>query len=92
MHPGQKYTFSAPEKEAGGPFLRHMCLDESMFRKDSMIATNTDLAEMRVADLKEELQARMEPHTGAKALLQRRLHAAIVRQALRNREEDEEDM
>ena len=91
VHEGQQYTFSAPEQEAGGPFLRAMCLDETMFRADVMLAANTGLADMRVAELKEELQARQEPHSGAKALLQRRLHAAIVRQAQASREQEGED-
>ena len=35
--------------------------------------------QMKVAELKEELEARGEAKTGAKAWLRRRLHAAIVR-------------
>ena len=37
------------------------------------------LMEMKVAELKEELEARDEPRSGNKAWLRRRLHAAIVR-------------
>ena len=91
-HQAQEYTFNAPEQEAGGTCLRAMSLDETMFRADAMLVANSDLANMRVAELKSELQARQEPHSGAKALLQRRLHAAIVRNALSEQEEDEEDM
>ena len=38
-----------------------------------------DLMEMKVAELKEELEARDELKTGNKAWLRRRLHGAIVR-------------
>ena len=38
-----------------------------------------DLMEMKVAELKEELEARDELKTGNKAWLCRRLHGAIVR-------------
>ena len=37
---------------------------------------------MKVAELKEELEAREEGKTGNKAWLRRRLHAAIVREHL----------
>ena len=43
---------------------------------------NKDLMEMKVAELKEELEARGEGKTGNKAWLCRRLHAAIVREYL----------
>ena len=42
--------------------------------------------EMKVAELKEELSARGETISGNKAWLRRRLHAAILRARLRDRE------
>ena len=42
-------------------------------------AVSKDLMEMKVAELKEELEARDELKTGNKAWLRRRLHGAIVR-------------
>ena len=42
---------------------------------------------MKVAELKEELEAREEGKTGNKAWLRRRLHAAIVREHLESAEE-----
>ena len=47
-----------------------------------MQAVNKDLMAMKVAELKEELEARGEGKTGNKAWLRRRLHAAIVREHL----------
>ena len=44
-----------------------------------MHIVNKDLMAMKVAELKEELEARSEGKTGNKAWLRRRLHAAIVR-------------
>ena len=44
-----------------------------------MEAVQKDLMAMKVTELKEELEARGEVKTGAKAWLRRRLHAAIVR-------------
>ena len=44
-----------------------------------MEAVAKDLMQMKVAELKEELEARGEAKTGSKAWLRRRLHAAIVR-------------
>ena len=44
-----------------------------------MEAAQKDLMAMKVTELKEELEARGEAKTGAKAWLRRRLHAAILR-------------
>ena len=44
-----------------------------------MVAVQKDLMEMKVTELKEELEAREEAKSGNKAWLRRRLHAAIVR-------------
>ena len=47
---------------------------------------------MKVAELKEELEARGEAKSGNKAWLRRRLHAAIVRDYLeRSRAEEMDD-
>ena len=46
---------------------------------EAMEAVAKDLMQMKVAELKEELEARGEAKTGSKAWLRRRLHAAIVR-------------
>ena len=45
-------------------------------------AVDKDLLAMKVAELKEELEARGEATSGNKAWLRRRLHAAIVRDYL----------
>ena len=51
-----------------------------------------DLMPMKVAELKEELEAREEAKSGDKAWLRRRLHAAIVRDYLeRSRAEEMDD-
>ena len=46
---------------------------------EAMEAVAKDLMQMKVAELKEELEARGEAKTGSKAWLRRRLHATIVR-------------
>ena len=43
---------------------------------------------MKVAELKEELEARNETKSGNKAWLRRRLHAAIVRDYLQRRRDE----
>ena len=53
-----------------------------MFAAAEMRAVTVDLMKMKVAELKEELEAREEGKTGNKAWLRRRLHAAIVREHL----------
>ena len=47
-----------------------------------MKVVDKDLLAMKVAELKEELEARGEGWTGNKAWLRRRLHAAIEREYL----------
>ena len=56
-----------------------------------MLSVQKDLEEMRVEELKEELEARGEPRNGPNPMLQRRLHAAIVRRILEDRDSSEED-
>ena len=46
-----------------------------------------DLKAMKVAELKEELEARGEGESGNKAWLRRRLHAAIVSEYLESGDE-----
>ena len=48
-----------------------------------------DLMAIKVAELKEELEARGEAKTGCKAWLRRRLHAAIVRMHLEARDAED---
>ena len=45
-------------------------------------------SDMKVAELKEELEERDEPKSGNKAWLRRRLHAAIVRKHIESPEVD----
>ena len=62
------------------------CLEPELFGAAAMEAVDKDLMEMKVAELKEELSARGEAVSGSKALLRRRLHAAIVRDYLEARD------
>ena len=52
------------------------------FAAAAMKVVEKDLMHMKVAELKEELEARNEAKSGNKAWLRRRLHAAIVRDYL----------
>ena len=67
---------------AGGPKLQAAHLSADLFEAAAMKAVDKDLLAMKVAELKEELEARGEGRTGNKAWLRRRLHAAIVREYL----------
>jgi len=62
----------------GGPRLLATYLSADLFRAAAMMAVGQDLMDMKVAELKEELQARDQPRSGNKAWLRRRLHGAIV--------------
>jgi hypothetical protein len=53
-----------------------------LFEAAAMRVVDKGLMAMKVAELKEELEARGEGRTGNKAWLRRRLHAAIVREYL----------
>ena len=75
---------------AGGPELRAMSLSCDLFEAKAMQAVHKDLMAMKVAELKEELEARGEGKTGNKAWLRRRLHAAIVHEYLKATVADEE--
>ena len=64
-----------------------------MFSAREMLCVHKALEDMRVDELKEELEAREEPRNGPKPMLQRRLHVAIVRRVLEGRySSDEEDL
>ena len=69
--------------------LRATCLSEELFAAAAMQAVQKDLMAMKVAELKEELEARGEAKTGCKAWLRRRLHAAIVRMHLEARDAED---
>jgi hypothetical protein len=62
---------------AGGPELQALSLSSDLFEAAAMRAVEKDLMAMKVAELKEELEARGagEGKTGNKAWLRRRLHA-----------------
>ena len=88
------YQFSIPApgvQSAGGPLLRTIHLDSAMFSKREMLSVDKDLVELKVAELKEELQARGEPTSGPKPMLQRRLHASMVRAAMNERHAEDSD-
>ena len=53
------------------------------------IQEKKELMAMKVTELKDELEARGEAKTGAKAWLRRRLHAAILRAHLDSAAEDD---
>ena len=67
---------------AGGPRLRSVSLTQDLFGASTMRAVAKDLMAMKVAELKEELEAREEGKSGNKAWLRRRLHGAILREHL----------
>ena len=73
------YSLAVADREAGGPQLRTTYLSPELFEAAAMEAVSKDLMEMKVAELKEELEARDELKTGNKAWLRRRLHGATVR-------------
>ena len=76
------FSIAAAAQTAGGPQLHATFLTEDMFAAAEMRAVTVDLMKMKVAELKEELEAREKGKTGNKAWLRRRLHAAIVHEHL----------
>ena len=84
------FSVTAADQAAGGPQLRATVLTEELFAAAAMVAMQKDLMEMKVTELKEELEAREEAKSGNKAWLQRRLHAAIVRAHVESRDDDDE--
>ena len=74
---------AAPAEIAGGPALCAMDLTSELFAAAEMKVVKKGLLAMKVAELKEELEARRESVSGNKAWLRRRLHAAILCKQLR---------
>ena len=72
-------TFAVAGAGAGGAALREFALSADMFRKGEASGLQVDLMDMKVPQLKDELEARGETKTGCKPWLRGRLHAAIVR-------------
>ena len=62
--------------------VRSVSLTQDLFGASTMRAVAKDLMAMKVAELKEELEAREEGKSGNKAWLRRRLHGAILREHL----------
>ena len=72
---------------------RETCLSSSdlpatSFEASAIQVVQKDLMDMLVRELKEELEARDQPKTGNKAWLRRRLHGAIVRAHLAERDRE----
>ena len=72
-------TARATTPAAGGLALRGMTLSAEWFEAAAMVVVAKDLMDMKVGELKDELEAREEARTGPKPFLRCRLHAAIVR-------------
>ena len=62
--------------------LHELVLSADLFAAAAMQQVSKDLLVMKVAELKEELEARGEGKSGNKSWLRRRLHAAILRNHL----------
>ena len=77
------------EEAAGGQELRATSLSSDLFEGGGAGGLTKDLIAMKVAELKEALEARSEGKSGNKARLRRRLHAAIVREHLEGQMDDE---
>ena len=78
--------------ESGGPPLRALVVDESMFAATAMMGgAGQSLAEMKLPSIKGELAAQGSTHSGLKAVLQRRLHGLLVQAAIKARLEDDEE-
>ena len=73
-------SFAIAAKAAGGPALFEVSLFADMFAAGGAGGLRVDLMEMKVSELREELEARDEAKSGCKPWLRRRLHAAIVRE------------
>ena len=84
------FSLRLADAAAGGQELHATSLSPELFAAAAMWAGTKDLLAMKVAELKEELEARGEARSGNKAWLRRRLHAAIVREYLEGAAADEE--
>ena len=69
------------EQTCGGAPLCQVVLSHDMFAADAMVEEAVALEEMTVKQLKAELAVRGAARTGAKGVLQLRLHNLIVREA-----------
>ena len=83
------FSMDLADVAAGGQVLRATSLSVDLFAAAAMRVGTKDLMAMKVAELKEELEARGEPESGNKAWLRRRLHGAIVREYLEGAMADE---
>ena len=66
------FSITAADRAAGGPQLHATSLTVDLFAAAAMRAVEKDLMAMKVAKLKEELEAREEAKSGNKAWLRRR--------------------
>ena len=82
-------SFAVAAKAAGGPALFEISLFADMFAAGGAGGLRVDLMEMKVSELREELEAPDEAKSGCKPWLRRRLHAAIVRERVAARAADE---
>ena len=73
----------------GGAELRPRVVCESMFAAAAMrIGGDTPFEEMKVTELKAELDARGASRSGLKHVLQRKLHSLLLQEAMGAAEED----
>ena len=78
-----EYEVGEPMPMRGGPRLEPMILRASMFGADAMRTSGAaPLERMKLPGLKEELKVRGERYSGAKHVLQRRLHGLLVQAAI----------
>ena len=82
------YSVAAAAVVAGGPALVRTALSAGLFAASVMVLVQKDLMDMKVTELKEELEARNEGRTGNKAWLRRALYAVIVRSYLASDDDD----
>ena len=69
------------EPTCGGKPLRQVVLSNDLFAADAMEGEAVAFEEMKVRELKEELMVRGASRSGAKGMLQQRLHTLIVQRA-----------
>ena len=83
------------EPTCGGEPLCQVVLSDDMFAADAMLGEAVSFEEMKVRALKEELAELGASRTGAKHVLQQRLHTLIVQEAARRvrvRADEEADL
>lgn len=88
--PGQ-YSIASVSDTAGGPALHGCVISIEMFEADQMVGpVEKDLMDMKVTELKGELEARKAPKTARdKMALRIRLRALMIRAVLDARQEEE---